>query len=774
MCIYFPIGIKDLMVDLKGLTSEEAQKRLHKYGPNKLPEEKPHFILHFLGKFWAPVPWMLEVIILLELVLGKWAEAWIIAALTLFNALMSLLEEGKAKHSLSLLRNKLRIQARVLRDNQWRTILAEDLVPGDLIRCRMGDIIPADSLLIEGSLSIDQSTVTGESLPIEPLPGATLYASTLVKHGEASAKVISTGRATFYGKTAEIMSGAKTPTHLQQTILLIVKYLMAFNVFLIFFLFVFSFFHTIPFSELIPFSLLIFVASVPVALPATYALSTALGSMELAKKGVLVTRLSSIEEAAAMSNLCVDKTGTITKNELTIAGAKTFQPYSNDDLFALAALACEEATQDPLDLAILKKAREGKSQFDSLIRTQFIPFDPATKCSEAFVEGGEHIIKGAPLELLKKISLKEDVSSDMELLSSNGSRLLAVTFNNMLVGFIAFQDLPRETSLESIREIQELGVKITMLTGDGAATAKWIGHEVGIGSHLLSRDKLAHTSDNEIVQSDIIYGVFPEDKFEIIQILQKNGHICGMTGDGVNDAPALKASEVGIAVRDATDVAKAAASLVLTKEGLVNIVDAIKVSRCIYQRMLTYTLNKIIKTFAISILLGLGLILTNQFIISQLLIVLLLFANDFISMSISTDRVHFSRTPDQWDIRKLMGVGGIFALLVLLFSFFILYVGMTFLHLSIEEIRTLVFLTLVFTGQATIYLIREKKHFWHSRPSQWIIFSSLFDIGVTSWMGAQGILMAPLPFYLIASLILVVILYFIAIDVLRGWILKQN
>lgn len=767
------------MIVLEGLTTEEAQKRLQKYGLNTLPEEKHNPFIDFLHKFWAPVPWLLEVIILFEILLGKVAEAWVIAILVLFNAILSFFQEGKAKNALWLLRSKLNVQARVLRDKEWRLIAAQEIVPEDIIRIRMGDIVPADAKLLDGHVLIDQSAMTGESLPVEPLLGGTVYAGSIVKHGEAYAQVLSTGKNTYYGKTAEIIRSTKTPSHLEKTIFSIVKYLVLFDSILVISVFAYSLYQGIPLSELVPFSLLLLVASVPVALPATYALSTALGSIELAKAGVLVTRLSAIEEAAAMNILCVDKTGTITQNSLNVSALRSYSAYTKDDLLCLASMACEEASQDPLDLAILKANRESRSAFSSAKRLQFTPFDPDRKCSESTINyNGQdlQVLKGASSELLKMVDESCDLSKDLDMLASDGSRILAVIFGVKnqfkLVGLIALQDPPRETSKEAIKEIYDLGVRVIMMTGDSAVTARSIADKVGIGSKAVSREDMQQLDKNKIVACDIIAGIFPEDKFHIIQLLQNEGHICGMTGDGVNDAPALKKAEVGIAVSNATDVAKAAASLVLTNSGLTDIVEAIKSSRRIYQRMLTYTMNKIIKTLEISVLLGLGLIIMHNFIISQMLIVLLLFANDFVTMSISTDKVSFSQKPDKWDIKKLTLVGGVFAAFTLGLSFFVLFTGNKFLHLSILELRTLIFLTLVFTGQATIYLVRERKHFWHSMPSAWMITCSLLDVAIVSVMAIKGILMTAININLIFGLIAIVAVYFVFLDFIKIKIFK--
>lgn len=753
-----------------GLTSEEALRRIEQYGPNTLPEEKRHPLALFLQKFWAPIPWMLEMIIVMEISLNKFPEALIIFALLLFNASLSFFQEDRAKKALLLLKSRLEVQARALRDGQWKLLSAKELVPGDSILIRMGDIIPADVKIVSGHLLIDQSALTGESMPVDAEAGKIGYAGSIAKHGEAFATVQATGKNTYFGKTAEIVRIAKAPSHLEKAIFLIIKYLIILDAILVFAVFIYGFHRALPVNDLILFSLLLLVASVPVALPATYTLATAIGSQELIKSGVLVTRLSAIEEAAAMNILCVDKTGTITKNILEISDAHSYSSFTKGDLLFLAGAACEEATQDPLDLAILQSLKNETSIYSSMHRIGFIPFDPENKYSEAIVHfSGEefYVRKGAPSELIQQSGYAKDI----EKLAENGSRVLAVVFGkkNELnpVGLIAFKDQLREDSKQTLQELSDLGIRIVMITGDTAATARSIAKELEIGCKVLLRDEIYKGAEGEISKADIIAGVFPEDKFHIISLLQKEGYICGMTGDGVNDAPALKKAEVGIAVSNAGDVAKASASLILTRPGLVDILEAVKTSRRIYQRMLTYTLNKIIKTLEIAFLLGLGLIFFDNFIISQLLIVLLLFANDFMTMSISTDNASYSRKPDKWDIQKLISVGSLFALFTLGLSFLILLYGRDHLLLSLSQLQTLVFLMLVFTGQFTIYLVRERNHFWHSRPSYWMIASSIFDLTVASTLAISGILMTSLSAHIVLGVLILIGLYFALLDFLK-------
>jgi H+-transporting ATPase len=740
---------------MPGLTSQEAFIRLKKYGPNSIPEGKSHDFSAFLKKFWAPIPWMLEGMIILEIYLHKPIEAGVISVLLLFNVLLSFFQEERSKKAVRLLKKQLCIAARVQRDEKWQLLPSLELVPGDFLRLRMGDIIPADVKLSDGSLLVDQSVLTGESLPIEASSGKTCYAGAVVVRGEAFAEVMATGLNSYYGKTAEIVRLAKAPSHLERTIFQIVRSLVIFDAILVLIVFLYSIYFQLPLAELIPFSLLLFIAAVPVALPAMFTLAASLGAMELVRSGVLVTRFSAIEEAAAMSILCLDKTGTITKNILELSAIHCYPGYSEQEVLAFAAFASEESTQDPMDLAILKAAKKSTLLIQ---RLEFIPFDPEKKYSEARVSVSGKIMqicKGAPTALLKKEFAKE-----VDALSADGSRVLCVTVDGRPAGLLKIHDPLREDSSEIIQEIQNLGIRVIMLTGDSVMTAKAVAERAGIGSQVITRDQ-----PEKIRTAAAIAGVFPEDKFHIIEILQKEDYICGMTGDGVNDAPALKEAEVGIAVANATDVAKASASLVLTAPGLRSILEAIKTSRRIYQRMLTYTLNKIIKTLEISILLSAGLLFEKNFIISPLLIVLLLFANDFVTMAVATDHVSYSQKPDHWNIKNLVFIGGIFAVLILGFSFTVLFLGSRFL--TLPYLQTLIFLTLAFTSQTTIYLVRDRNHFWHSAPSLWMVVSSIAAISAVSTLAIKGLFMAPLKAPFVFGLLGTILIYFVLLDFLK-------
>ena len=763
----------------RGLTSEEARRRLLESGPNAVIEKKSHLILALLGKFWAPVPWMLEATIVLELALGKFLEGIVIAVLLVSNASLGLFQETRARSAVELLQKRLAVGARVLRDDVWDVISAEELVPGDFVHLQMGDLVPADIGIREGEVLVDQSALTGESIPIEASQGKTAYAGSLVKRGEASGEVTATGQRTFFGKTAELVRSAKTASHLESIIFAIVKYLVAMDTALAAGVFLYAVLVGMPLSETLPFVLILLVASVPVALPATFTLATALGAVELAKRGVLVTRLSAIEEAAAMDMLCSDKTGTITQNRLSLAALHPYPPFSEQDLVRFAAFASDEAGQDPIDLAVLARAKAEGALSAPAQRVKFVPFEPATKLAEATVaQGGKELraLKGAPQAVAARVGRTADIDIDVERLAAGGYRVLAVAGGPegaiRLIGLLALQDLPREDSKSLVASLNRMGVRVAMVTGDGLVTARAVAAQVGIAGRACSSQDLRENID-QTLDCAVFAGVFPEDKFRLVRALQQAGHVVGMTGDGVNDAPALKQAEVGIAVASATDVAKASASLVLTNPGLTDTLAAVDTSRRIYQRMLTYTLNKVIKTVEIGLFLSIGVILTRDFIITPLLIVMLLFTNDFVTMSIATDHVSASPMPDRWHIRTLMLAGMSLGSLILLLSFGLFFYGHDFLRLPLPQLQTLVFVTLVFTGQGMVYLVRERGHFWNSAPSRWMILSSIVDVSAVCLLSTRGILMASLPDSLIGSVILACVLYLIALDFLKVPILRR-
>ncbi len=758
-----------------GLTTAEIQERLAKYGPNTVDEEKKRPFRLFLLKLWGPVPWMLEFTFILEIVLGKYTEAVIISALLILNAVLGFSQEHKAEAALELLRKRLRIFARVLRNGAWNRISAEELVPDDIVHVRMGDLVPADLSIMDGNVLIDQSVLTGESQPVERTNGEKLFSGSIVKRGEATGKVNATGASSYFGKTAELVRTAKTTGHLAELIFRIVKYLVAMDVILVIAIFVYAMVTGINLVEILPFALILLVASVPVALPATFTLATAIASLTLTKRGVLVTHLSAIEDAASMEELCSDKTGTLTLNTLSLAKYKVFPPFSDAEACSYAVIASNEATQDPIDLAIINYAKS-RIKIDTVERINFIPFDPATKRAEAVIKRAGitiRVVKGAPSVIAQLISEKNELIEESSKLEEQGYRVLAVAVASdekfKPVCLLALSDPPRHDSKSLLEQLKGLGIKVRMVTGDSTLTAKSMAKEIGLGTNICTKETINNPDD-----CDVFAGVFPEDKFYLVKALQKQGKITGMTGDGVNDAPALKQAEVGIAVSNATDVAKAAASLVLTQPGLVNLLDAIKTGRMVYQRMLTYTINKISKTFQISLFLSLGLLFFGVFVTTPRLVLLLLFANDFVTMSLSNDRVGYSSKPDKWNVPVLIGISLVVAGAWLAYSFGVYAIGHYVLRMPLSNIQTFVFLSLVFSGQATVYLVREREHLWYSRPATIMLLATSMDLVIVSIMAVYGILMTPIPFTIVMSLLFGTFIFMLILDLIKVPLMHRN
>ncbi len=762
-----------------GLTEAEAAERLARLGPNSLAEERRHLLRRSAAKLSGPVPFLLEAAVVLELAAGKATEAAIVTVLVVFNAVLSFVQEGRAASALSLLRSRLAVRARVRRDGHWKLVDATALVPGDLVHVRVGDVVPADLAIADGSVAVDQSVLTGESADIEVAAGGACYSGSIVHRGEATGEVTATGSRTYFGHTAELVRTARTASHLEETIFRVVWALLALDGALVVAILAYGLVAHLPASELLPFVLILVVATVPVALPATFTLATSLGALELAHAGVLVTRLSAIEEAAAMDLLCSDKTGTITENRLSVVALRAFDGRSEAELLALAAAASDEATQDPIDLAVLEAAVAAAVPSPGR-RLRFVPFDPATKRSEAILEvdGGElRAVKGAPAVVasLASSAAADDIEAAVSGLAASGARVLAVAAGSGrldLAGLVALGDPVRADSAALVARLGDLGIRVVMVTGDSAPTAIAVARQVGIGDRLASLDDLRARRGGEI-DFDVAAGVLPADKLALVERGQRAGHVVGMTGDGVNDAPALKRAEVGIAVSSATDVAKGAAGVVLTGTGLGDVVAAIETGRRVYQRMLTYTLNKIAKTFQVSLLLGLGLLATGSFVTTPRLVLLLLFANDFVTMSIAADEVGFSDRPDRWQVRALALAALGVAIPWLAISFATYLIGRHVLGLGLAHTQTLVFVMLVATGQATVYLVRERRHLWASRPSTWMLAATAADLVAVTVLATQGVLMAAVPLVDIAVVLAAVGIATLALDFLKGPLLAS-
>ena len=726
------MNISDVYSELQsssgGLNEGEAENRLKTYGKNEVAEKKESNIIKFLKKFWTPVAWMLEATIITTLILKKYDDMYIISFLLIFNSIISYSQESKASNALELLKKKLSVKATVLREGQWKVMDATFLVPGDIVHIKIGDVVPGDAKIIAGKAEIDQSALTGESMAISKNPPNLIYSSSIIKRGECDAVIVSTGKNTFFGKTAELVNTARAKSHMESLIMKIVKYLVIIDVALVLAIAAYSIFLQLNPSDVLPFILVILIASVPVALPATFTIAMALGALTASENGALVTRLSAIEDAASLTTLYMDKTGTITNNKLSVAEVIEINEKNNDIIYE-ASMASENNSEDPIDDAILTYAGVEDIKPDFSKRISYEPFDPSTKRTEALMDNDIKITKGAPQEIAKLCNIDYNtIVAKINNLASRGFRVIGVAKtvngNFQLSGMIAMYDRPRDDSKQLISELYALGISPKMVTGDNASIAREIASEVGIKGDICPMSKI--NSENDIINCGIVAEVFPEDKYNIVKMTQKAGEITGMTGDGVNDAPALKQADVGVAVSNATDVAKASASIVLTHEGIEDIVKSINIGRKIYQRMLTYTLNKIIKTMQVVIFLTLSFFVIKYFITTPFDVILLLFANDFVTMSLATDNVRYSTHPEKWKVKSLVYSSASLAIIVIIEGFVALFIGI-YSHLPINEMHTFIFDILVFSGQFTVFSIRERKRFWNSKPSKILLAASMAD-----------------------------------------------
>jgi H+-transporting ATPase len=739
-----------------GLTSETASSRLQKDGPNAMPDTSVHPFRNALAKLWAPVPWLLEASIVLEVVLHKYSEAAIIAGLLVFNAALAYFQESHAQATLTALKSRLALNASVRRDGIWKTVLAAELVRGDLVKLSLGSVVAADVHLVGGSVLLDQSMLTGESLPIEAGSGVDTYAGALVRRGEATAEVTATGIHTKFGKTAELVRTAHVVSSQQKAVLRIVRNLAIFNGVVILLIGVYAYAHAMPWSEITPLLLTSVLAAIPVALPATFTLAAALGARALAKQGVLPTRLSAVDEAATIDVLCSDKTGTLTANQLSVTSVRPMPGFDEAHVLGMAALASSEGGQDSVDAAI-RSASSKKTSTDLPKLTAFVPFDPAKKTSEATASdskgGAQRIIKGAFTAVVGLTAPSPIASGIADELEKQGFRVLAVAAgapaSMQLIGLIALSDPPRTDSASLISELRALGVRTVMVTGDAAATAAIVAHAVGLEGAVCPPGAIPdRVSPKDFA---VFASILPEGKYNLVKAFQKNGHTVGMCGDGANDAPALRQAQIGIAVSTATDVAKSAAGVVLTEAGLGGIVAAVKEGRITFQRILTYTLNSVTKKVVQVLLLAIGLVMTGHAVLTPMLMVIVMITGDFLAMSLTTDRVQPSEIPNTWQIGRITTAGVVLGGCFLAFCTAILAVGKFELGLGIEALQTLSVVAIVYGSQATIYAIRARRHMWGQSPTVWMIMSSLADLLIISTLATCGIAMAPLPVAVVAG-----------------------
>jgi H+-transporting ATPase len=754
--------LKKLSANQKGLSSSEAEKRLQQYGPNEIQEKKANPLKKFLGYFWGPIPWMIEAAVVMSAVIQRWPDFGIILTLLMVNAIVGFWQEHKAGNAIELLKQRLAIKARVLRDGKWQEMPAGKLVPGDIARLRLGDIIPADVKLIDGDyLLTDESALTGESLPVEKHLSDVGYASSIIKQGEMNALVVNTGTRTFFGKTTKLVEEAKTPSHFQRAISKIGDYLIFLAIGLVIVIFLVSIFRGQNILEIIQFSLILTVASIPAALPAVLSVTMAIGAIALAKKEAIVSKLVAIEEMAGMDVLCSDKTGTITKNVLTLGGTKPYAKFTENDVLLFSTLASREEDQDPIDIAILTKTKSTPAISDRITRikvTSFNPFDPVVKRTEATVQGEDgsqfKVTKGAPQAILALIedkkAINDKLTADVNEFAKKGYRALGVARtdkenNWQFAGLIALFDPPREDSAETIKTAQSMGVSVKMVTGDHIAIAKEISSQVNLGNNIVLSAAFLDKPDSEaqrvVEDAEGFAEVFPEHKYRIVELLQSKGHIVGMTGDGVNDAPALKKANAGIAVEGATDAAKSAADLVLTKPGLSVIIDAIKESRKIFQRMTNYGTYRIAETIRVLLFMTASIVVFQFYPVTALMLVLLALLNDLPIMTIAYDNVKYSDRPEKWNMRTLLGIATFLGIIGVFSTFGIFYIGLMVLKLNTLVLQSFIYLKLSVAGHLTVFVARTKGPFWSVKPGKPLLLAVIVTQLVATVITVYGILL---------------------------------
>jgi H+-transporting ATPase len=757
-----------------GLTHGEVETSRKEHGYNEVAELKEHPVLKFLGKFWGLSAWMLELIMILSLVLRNYADLAIVGALLVVNAVLGFWQERRAAGVMETLRRRLQVSARVLRDTNWQVVPARELVPGDIVRVRPGDIVPADVKVLTGTMSVDQSALTGESKDVDKAPGEVLSSGSIVRRGEGNGVVMLTGAKTYFGRTTQLVQSASPKLHIEAVVSKVVRWLFVIVGALLTVVIVLSLIRGAPLVQMIPLMLVLLMSAVPVALPVMFTVSMAIGSAELAKRGVLVTRLSASEDAATMDVLCVDKTGTITMNQLAVTGVISLENAKESDVLLAGALASQEANQDPVDLAFLAaaKAHHVFNRVPAVIPISFAPFDATNRRTEAVVEqNGQRlrVMKGAVRTIAEACGLQPPAIEALEARVSEsalkGYRTLAVARGPepgtpALVGLVTLYDPPRPDAKQLITELHDLGVPVKMLTGDALAVACEIGKGVGLPNIRRVADLKAasaqagHQATDLLAGADGLAEVYPEDKYLVVQHLQTAGHVVGMTGDGVNDAPALRQAEVGIAVSTATDVAKGAASVVLTEQGLTDIVALVEQGRTIYQRVLTWIINKISRTILKSAFVAIAFVVTGQFVVSAFAMLLLTFMTDFAKITLATDRVRSSRKPETWNIGGFITISVVLGVAMVVEALLFLYLCWSRFDLEPidgvkdKPLHTFSFLILLYLAVFSVVSARERRWFGATMPSKSLMAALTADAlmgTVLALVGLPGL--APLPWW---------------------------
>jgi H+-transporting ATPase len=747
-----------------GLSQAEAEKRLTQYGPNEIEEKRTNPLLKFLTYFWGPIPWMIEAAVILSAVARHWPDFGIILILLLANAGVGFWEEHQAGNAIEALKAKLAIKARVKRDGKWVTPAARELVPGDVIRLRLGDIVPADARLLDGDeVEVDQSALTGESLPATRKSGEAVFSGSIIRQGEIGALVYATGANTYFGKTAQLVQEAHTVSHFQRAVLKIGNYLIILAATMVAVIITVAVIRGDPILTTLQFALVLTVAAIPVAMPTVLSVTMAVGARLLAGKQAVVSRLVAIEELAGVDMLCADKTGTLTQNKLTLGDPFSVDDLPADQVILAAALASRDDNDDTIDLAVLGGLRD-KGALQGYDVVHFQPFDAVHKRTEATVKPADgktfKVSKGAPQVILELAANAEQVKSAVDDavngFAARGFRSLGVARAEgdgpwQLVGVLPLFDPPREDAAATIATARQMGVSVKMVTGDALAIAQETAKKLDMGTNILDAAGLGDVKQEEsapmaesIESADGFAQVFPEHKFHIVDVLQKRGHIVGMTGDGVNDAPALKKADCGIAVSGATDAARASADIVLTTPGLSVIIDAIKESRKIFQRMNSYAIYRIAETLRVLLFMTAAILIFNFYPLTAVMIVMLALLNDGAILSIAYDNVHYQNRPEAWNMRLVLGIASVLGVIGPIAAFGLFYLGDRVFHLDRPHLQPMMYLMLSVAGHMTIFLTRTRGPFWSIRPARVLWMAVLGTQIVATLIAVYGFLMPSL------------------------------
>ena len=778
--------IEKLSSSPNGLQSEEAQKRYNEYGYNEIIEEQVNPFIKFLKFFWGPIPWMIEIALIISLSIQHWEEFTVILILLLINGCVGFYQEYKADNAIDLLKEKLAYHVHVLRDGKWFELPSREAVPGDIIRIHIGDIIPADIKLIKGEyITVDESALTGESLPVDKNVEDIAYSGSIVQKGEMIGLVIATGMSTYFGKAAGLIAGVTPKSHLEDAVVKIGDYLIVLDLLMVSFIFIAGLFRHQSFFDILGFSLVLTIASIPVAQPAVLSVTMTVGAMALAKKKAIVSKLTSIEEMAGMDVLFSDKTGTLTRNKIVIAEIAPYGQFSEEDVLFYGALASSK-NGDPIDKAIFNKIEESEllsKRIEKYKTLKFIPFDPVSKSTKAKIKYKEdytfNVSKGAPQVILSRLSnseTEENVCGVVDLFAEKGYRALGVARTGAkgiweFIGLITLYDAPRKTSKDTIAQAKALGIDVKMVTGDHIAIAKQTAKEIGLDTNIelpsSFLDKHGLEAEEIVENASGFAEVFPEHKYKLVELLQKKGKIVGMTGDGVNDAPALKKADAGIAVASAVDAAKSAADIVFTKPGLSVIINAIKESYKIFHRMKSYSIYRMAETIRILIFTAMVILIFNVYPVTALMLVLIALLDDIPVMTIAYDRTEKVNNPQRWDMYQVLGMSTFLGILGVLSSLILFFIGIDIFKLDITVLQSIIFLKLVVAGHLTMFVTRNTGHFWSVRPSGiffWLVI--LTDIFATVLV-VSGVFLAPIGWELAAFVWIYSLIAFLIEDYLK-------